>query len=386
MALRAQVQQAQKLEGLGALAGGIAHDFNNILTPILSGIELAIAMSSDRPRVVEPLRGSLDACDRARKLVRQILLFSRKTPVQRRPVDLGRLVLEAAELLRASVPASITLRSDLEGATPASPVTALGDASQLVQVLVNLGTNAWHALGDRPGEVVLSVGHRTLDGTTAAPPGVPPGRYARVAVRDTGPGIPPTVQPHIFNPFFTTKPPGLGTGMGLAVVHGIVEEHGGYIGFQTSTRGTCFELFLPLSGPPADSGDFDLPTGRLEGTERVMVVDDHPDIARRIAQLLRRLGYTVFTETSPEVALQRLATEPCDLLITDFMMPEMNGLELVNAVRAILPDVQVLLCTGFHEPLAPDVLAAARVGGTILKPFRFTQLARQVRALLDAPA
>ena len=117
-----------------------------------------------------------------------------------------------------------------------------------------------------------------------------------------------------------------------------------------------------------------------------MVVDDHPDIARRIAQLLRRLGYTVFTETSPEVALQRLATEPCDLLITDFMMPEMNGLELVNAVRAILPDVQVLLCTGFHEPLAPDVLAAARVGGTILKPFRFTQLARQVRALLDAPA
>jgi len=383
IALNSQIQQAQKLDSLGVLAGGIAHDFNNILTPLFAGIELALLMCRDRPEVQSPLQGALMACERARKLVQQILLFSRKNPVERRPVSLERLLREAGELLRASMPPTIVLDVGVQPPPSGRPLTTIGDISQLVQVVVNLGTNAWHAIGEASGRVRLTADVVDLD--EDASHALRPGTYAHIAVADTGRGIPAEIQPHIFDPFFTTKPPGKGTGMGLAVVHGIVNDHGGAIQFRTGPSGTTFHVYLPVSGSASATTEMTPLLGDFYGREGVLVVDDEPEIALRIQQLLDRLGYHVVTARSASDALAVLAESPTafQLLITDFTMPEMTGLELARAAVQRVPTLRILLCTGYHEPLTPEVLSRAQIAGTIQKPFRYTALARQVRQTLD---
>jgi two-component system cell cycle sensor histidine kinase/response regulator CckA len=384
VAMQTQIQQAQKLDSLGVLAGGIAHDFNNILTPLFAGIELALLLSRDRPAVTGPLQGALTACERARNLVQQILLFSRKNAAERRPVELGWLLREAAGLLQASLPPTITLDVHVPTHTEGRPTTTLGDPSQLVQVLVNLGTNAWHAIGNAPGRVRIIADLVEIDEDTSHQT-LRPGTYAHIAVTDTGPGIPVNIQPHIFDPFFTTKPAGKGTGMGLAVVHGIVTDHGGVVSFRTGPGGTTFHIHLPVSGTAPDTTEIGLTQLRFEGSEGVLVVDDEPEIVSKIQQMLVRLGYRVVGVSRPADALVALSEAPGDfhLLITDFTMPEMTGLELARAAARLAPHLRILLCTAYHEPLTAEVLQRAHILGTVHKPFRYTTLARHVRQVLD---
>lgn len=375
-ALQRQVQQAQKLNSLGVLAGGIAHDFNNILTPIVAGLDLIRLTHEGEPVTTTLIDSSLEAVERARRLVRQILLFARKNPVQRRPVAVEALLHDAADLLRASLPATIAMTVEVDPGPGARPLSVLGDAQRLEQVLLNLGTNAWQAMEGTKGELILGA---------ARVEGLGGDCRIRIRVSDTGPGIPRDVLPHIYDPFFTTKPAGRGTGMGLAVAHGIVADHGGRISCTTGPDGTQFELLLPC----ADTLESEAPAAEAPpipgGRERVLVVDDEPQISARIAAMLERLGYHARSLTSPIDALVTLAKAPTawDLLLTDFTMPAMTGLELARSVQARAPHLVVLLCTGYHEPLSAEVLHEAGIHGMVHKPFRFRELAMQVRAALD---
>jgi signal transduction histidine kinase len=364
-ALQQQIQRGQKLDSLGVLAGGIAHDFNNILTPILSGLELV--RFSAQPTAIPLIDHALDAVERARSLVKQILLFSRKNPVQRHPVDVAGVLREAAELLRASLPSTIAMILDLPDA---KELVVLGDAHRLEQVLVNLGTNAWQAMEGSKGQLIFR-----------AAPDV--GQDAiHVQVIDTGPGIPASVQPHIYDPFYTTKP--AGTGMGLAVAHGIVSDHGGRISLETGPTGTRFDIWLPAAHGAAVSqaAASASPKG---GGESVLIVDDEPVVGARIEDLLRRLGYQTERFTRPEEALSTLQAMPgaWHLLVTDFTMPGMTGIELAREAIICAPDIAIVLCTGYHEPLSHEALSEAKIHGLVHKPFRLAELAEQVRTALD---
>jgi PAS domain S-box-containing protein len=380
--LEAQLRQAQKMEALGTLAGGIAHDFNNILTAILGFTELSLFDVPQDGRAWHNMREVLAAGRRARDLVHQILAFSRQHPSTQQPVDLHPLISELMTWLRATLPSTIDIRQHLDQDTG----LVLGDPTQIQQILLNLCTNAEYAMRETGGVLVVRLETvEVYEDFAAAHPGLRPGPHVRLTVRDTGNGIPPEILDRIFDPFFTTKSVGEGTGMGLAVVHGIVASHSGAIAVaSTPGHGTTFEIYLPrINHPshPESTADEPIPHGH----ERLLFIDDEPALARLVQEILVQLGYNVMIHTSSVGALEtfRMAPQRFDLVITDQTMPHLTGEALARQIRKLRPDIPIILCTGFSYTMTMEKASALGIQAFLMKPLVTRDLALTVRRVLD---
>ena len=379
-----QLRQAQKMEAIGTLAGGIAHDFNNILSAILGYAELALMNTAQKSLLQSYVSEVITAGTRARELVKQILAFSRETEQERRSVNLHEIVSEALRLLRPALPTSIDIRQ--AGQSKDSPCIIHADPTQIHQVLMNLCTNAEAAMRKRGGVLEIAVTSEHVNkpvmyGATQ----LIPGNYARLTVSDTGEGIDPQVLDRIFDPFFTTKPLGEGTGMGLAVVHGIVMGHGGTVtATSTLELGSRFDVFLPCLGtntPPVFEDDCSLPNGK--GT--ILFVDDEESITRWGEQLLTYLGYDVVSETSAQNALELFRRQPFqyDLVVTDQTMPLMTGEMLASEVLKIRKDIPIILCTGYSHAMSLEKSRAMGIRAFLMKPVKAQQLAMTLKEIFS---
>ncbi len=376
--------QAQKMEALGRFSGGVAHDFNNILAAIVGYAELCQMNLKDNPVVREHLGAVMQAAIRATDLVRQILTFSRQQPQERRAIQLRPVVLESLKLLRATIPSTIEFDTSLAADAP----TVLANANQIHQVLVNLGTNAWHAMKDRTGRLQVKLERWVVDvAQAAAQPRLRPGLYARVSVTDTGCGMDQATLRRIFEPFFTTKPPGEGTGLGLAVVHGIMDNHDGAVTvYSQPGEGTVFHLYFPAHGGEATMVAAEAgPVPRGQG-ERILVVDDEELLARLMQQALGTLGYVVETATQPATALAMVRTDPqrFALVLTDQTMPGMAGLVLASQLLKIRPGLPIILMTGYSLSLTAERVEAAGIHQLLFKPTTIHALGTAVHAALTA--
>ncbi len=380
--LKRQLRQAQKMEAIGSLAGGIAHDFNNILVPIIGHSEIALLEAPVGSHIRKSLREILKAAARAKDLVGQILAFSRQSEIEFRPLRINIVVREAVRLLRASIPPSVDIVNRVS--KDCGPV--MGDPSQIHQVILNLATNAYHAMAETGGTMTVSLSEVVFDDSPSeSGHRMPKGRYVRLSVEDTGCGFEKTMIDKIFDPYFTTKPQGEGTGLGLSVVHGIVTSHAGRI-FADSTpgKGSRFTVYLPrVESPPRTSAGEERP-GPVGGSEHILVVDDEEAITGMFKKMLRRLGYGVTTCEDGEEARDLLLSNPngFDLLITDYAMPRMNGIELAQAIRKIRPDMPILLCTGVSETLSLPDMAPFGIADILLKPVFSSELDAKIRTVL----
>jgi len=381
--LEAQLQQAHKMESIGTLAGGIAHDFNNILGIILGNTELAIDVVPEW----NPARVNLDeiriASLRARDVVRQLLSFARKTEVKKKPTNIAVIIKEALKLMRSSIPTSIEVRQNIVKEVD----TILADSTQINQVLINLCINAAHAMIENDGILEVNLKNVELfENTASRYPGLKPGRYVNLIVSDTGHGISHEEIDRIFDPYFTTKEVGKGSGMGLAVVHGIVSGHGGTILVESEqSKGTTFSIFFPVIKAQAitESATFEeLPSGH----ETILFVDDEESLVRMGRRILERLGYKVETRTSPIEALELFTSKPdeFDLIITDMAMPKMTGDKLANQVLKERPDMPIILCTGFSENIDGKTARGIGVAEYIEKPIELIDFAFKIRKVLDS--
>ena len=374
----ASLLRSQKMESIGTLAGGIAHDFNNILAAIIGHTELA-GMEEGLPQIRRHLDEVLKAGKRARDLVVQILTFSRQD--EARPIKVKNMVNEVLKLLRASLPATIEIRKEL-----GSDDMVLADPTRIHQVIMNLCTNAAHAMEGQDG--VLRVRLEALDLETEmieGPHVFEPGPYVVLSVSDTGSGIPPQIRERIFDPYFTTKEKGKGTGLGLAIVHGIVSGLGGGITVESRPgEGATFRVFLPriVSRPEKDAvPEPPLPTG----SEHILFVDDEPVLTEIGQQMLELLGYRVTTRTSAVEALELFRRDPArfDLMITDMTMPHLTGERLAKKLMEIRPDIPVILCTGYSEQVSEEQARALGIRAYVLKPLVMKDLAATIRRILD---
>jgi CheY-like chemotaxis protein len=384
--LHPSVRQEQKMEAIGTLAGGIAHDFNNILAAIIGHAELLAQDLPADPQLREGVAGILSASQRARDLVQQILTFSRRREQQRRPMALQPVVLEALRLLRATLPTTIEIRTEI--ATDQAVV--LADPTQIHQVVVNLCTNGAHAMRARGGVLSVSYGRMEVDQPFAsAHAGLRPGPYVRMTVSDTGHGMDGVTLERIFDPFFTTKAPGEGTGLGLAVVHGIMQNHEGLVTVESQPgRGSLFNLYFPAAGggmPVEETREGPLPGGR---GEHILVVDDEPAVVEVASRLLTRLGYRVTGHTSPARAMAELRRDPAafDLVLCDLTMPELTGTELAGQLRTLRPELPVVLTSGYSGSLDQDELQALGIRELLSKPFLLQALAETIRRNLTSAA
>ena len=381
--LAEQLRQAQKMEAIGTLAGGIAHDFNNILSAVLGYTELTLRNPSCDPKAQRNLQYVLSAAERGRDLVKQILLFSRKEEENRKQLAIGKVVDEAVNLLRKTIPSTIPMRLDI------SPVGwVLGDETQIQQVIMNLCTNAFHSLPNQGGEISVGVKQIQLDQAAAERhPTLAAGSYAMLTVADNGTGIQPQVLMHIFDPFFTTKELDKGTGLGLSVVHGIVKRHGGSIDVQSEVgKGTTFSIFLPLvAGAKEPDASADFSSELRGGSECLLWVDDEPMLKELGEEMLQLLGYQVTATTSANEALEVFKKNPhdFDLLITDQTMPEMSGSELAVQALSIRPDLPVGLCTAHSDVLHRNKALSLGARSLLMKPLESAILAKEIRTILD---
>lgn len=381
--LENQLQQAQKMEALGTLAGGIAHDFNNILAAIIGYTELALIDLPPASLLRHNLQEVHTAGQRAKELVQQILTFSRRREPERRPLALAPLVQEALSLLRASLPSTIEIRQHIVD----DAGTILGDATQIHQVLMNLCTNAEHAMRETDGTLEVRVEPRDIDAASAShDPAVREGSYVCLTVHDTGHGITPDIMERIFDPFFTTKGTREGTGMGLAMVHGVMASHQGAITVQSPPgKGTTFALYFPRLTTPTDP---DTPSEALptHGSGHILFVDDEESLVRVSEAILTRAGYRVTACTNSLEALKRFEVAPAsfDLVITDQTMPHMTGADLMRALRRLRPDIPVILCTGFSHVI--DAEKAQELGANIfmMKPLDFNELVHNAHQLTES--
>lgn len=386
--LESQLHQAKKLEAVGTLAGGIAHDFNNILSGIYGYLELAQGTRAGDPELPGYLEEIRRAGHRAADLVRQILAFSRTQGGEqaKSPQALDRIVLEAVKLLRAASPSTIEIVTDIVS----DPPSVWGNATQLHQVIMNLGTNAIQAIPERTGQVSIELQTCNVDEAQARTlPGLAPGLCLRLTVRDTGAGMDASTRERVFEPFFTTKAPGEGTGLGLSVVHGIVRHHEGAIRLTSEIGvGSQFEIFLPAR-PAADHRPMPAATVLQPGRgERILIVDDEQAITVTGKRALENLGYRVETENSALPAFARLQRDPLAfrLVVTDQSMPEMTGLELALRLRERGFDLPVLLTSGNSVDLTPDRTQAAGVREVLAKPYTVATLVEAVQRNLGGPA
>ncbi|MEN6440784.1 MAG: response regulator [Syntrophobacter sp.] len=384
--LEYQLAQAQKMEAIGTLAGGIAHDFNNILAPIFGFAEISLLEIPKDSRVHHYLEQILTSSQRAKELVRQILTFSRKSEQTHMPVQASILVKEALKLLRSTLPASIEIRQDIQ--PDASNSTIIADPTQVHQVLMNLCANAEHSMREREG--ILEIGMANIDIRADSPVAyqdLKPGPYLRLSVSDTGHGMDEEVLKRIFDPYFTTKGPDEGTGLGLAVVFGIVKSVGGSVGVSSEPgKGTTFEVFFPRSDIAAKSAD-EPATPLPVGKSRILVVDDETGLLEVLKTMLTELGYQVTTSENGAEALEILRADPAgyDLVITDQTMPKMQGTELAREILGIRADIPIILSTGFSKAVDEKKAECMGIRGLLMKPVTWRDLAETVKRTLANP-
>ena len=380
--LEQHLRQMQKMEALGTLAGGIAHDFNNILNPIFINTELILLDTPPGAAARELMELTLKAAERGRDLVKQIITFSRQKEKERKPTKTGPLIREALKFLRTSLPSTVEIRENIPGETG----YVLGDPTQIHQVVMNLCSNAAHAMREQGGVMEVGLSEVEADGEMALRhPDLKPGPYVRLTVTDTGTGMRPEVMERAFDPFFTTKKPGEGSGMGLAVVHGIVRNHEGAITVYSEVgRGSTFSVYLPKieSGEKGER----VTAGPIPGgNERVLLVDDEEIQIRAVQPALERLGYRVTGKTDSREALEAFRAKPdgFDLVITDQIMPQMTGLMLAEEILRIRPDIPIILCTGFSESVNGERGKGVWIREFIMKPFSARDLGETIRRALE---
>jgi PAS domain S-box-containing protein len=380
--LEAQLRQSQKMEAIGTLAGGIAHDFNNILGAILGYGELALQQSPEQSDLRRYLGNVMHATERAKLLVERILGFSRSGLGDREPVNVQSVVLETLELLEASLPAGMRLESHID----AGDAAVVGDATYLHQVAMNLCTNAIHAM-ERGGVLSVTLERVQLNqGRTLSRGSLVPGPYVRLAVGDTGAGIPPAVLDRVFDPFFTTKEVGEGTGLGLSLVHGIVTDLGGAIDVTTTMgKGTTFEIWLPVAGEitvPEVQADRRLPCGN---GEIIMIVDDERPLVSLAEEITAQLGYEPVGFESSCAALEAFRAKPdgFDAVLTDEAMPELTGTELARDIRKLRPAIPIILVTGYDAGKLMHQAAEIGLNEVLRKPLRRQDLADSLARVLD---
>jgi len=376
-----RIRQTQKMEAIGTLAGGIAHDFNNILSAIMGYSELASDELSEKSEAKENLEMVLKAANRAKNLVRQILTFSRQTEQEKKPIQISIIVKEVLNLIRATFPATIEIRFELE-----NDLFIMGDSTQIHQVIMNLCSNAGDAMEEMDGVLEVCVESVQLgNGVFQEISNLAPGDYIRLSISDTGCGMPRNIVDRIFDPFFTTKDLGKGTGMGLAVVHGIVKSHEGAIKvYSEPDRGTTFTLYFP-SYKKMPENSVEAQETLQTGKERILFLDDEPPLSNLGKKLLEKLGYRVKAWTSSIDALEAFRANPhdFDLVITDKTMPHLTGFDLSEEIKRIRPNIPIIMCSGFINPVENKRAKAVGVDQIILKPYKLGNLSKTVREVLD---
>jgi CheY-like chemotaxis protein len=371
------------LEAIGTLAGGIAHDFNNILTAVLGYSELALAKAAPGSELQEDLEQILTAGNRAKELVKQILSFSRKSEVQIAPLRIQTILKEVIKLLRSSIPTTIEIKHAIDNYC--GPVNA--DATQIHQIIMNLCTNAFHAMEKSGGclnivlqEVELSEKEIADNHDLGA------GHYAKLEVSDTGTGIDKVVINNIFDPYFTTKEKGKGTGLGLSIVYGIVKSYGGGITCASAPgEGSIFSVYIPIikTAPGEEEEDQTIPP--RGHNEKILFIDDEEAITSIGEKILKSLGYSVFPMNNSRQALKEFQADPnrFDLVITDQTMPYLPGSELAKEMLRIRPDIPIILCTGHSSVIDRDIAKAIGIKSFVMKPISKKVLAKKVREVLD---
>jgi PAS domain S-box-containing protein len=380
--LEARLAQAQKMEAIGTLAGGIAHDFNNILSAIIGYTELAMDDIPQPGKAQADLKEVLKAGERAKELVKQILAFSRMTETEYSPLALRTVVKESLMMLRSVIPSTIEIRQNL---TVSGLV--MSDPTQINQIMINLCTNAVHAMDETGGVLEVSLQEVSLDRTAGSPDlDLASGPYMKLTVRDTGKGMPPEVKGRMFEPYFTTKELGRGTGLGLSVVHGIVKSHGGAITCTSIPReGTTFEVYLPKIRSEETRLEYEEEKPLPLGHERILFIDDEQSLANLATKMLSSRGYRVDARTSSIEALELFRKDPgrFDLVITDMTMPGMTGDRLAQELLIIRPGIPVILCTGYNEHITEERTREIGIRRFILKPLDMRSLTETIRKVLD---
>lgn len=380
--LERRVHQAQKMESIGNLAGGIAHDFNNILFPIIGMSELLLDDLPLQGLQRENVEEILKAGKRGRDLVNQILAFSRQSEKKLMPIRVQSVLKEVLHLVRATIPSYVDIRQDIQTDTG----MVMADPSQIHQVAMNIMTNAYHALAAGGGEIAVGLKEAPLGDPEAQEINLDPGSYVCLSISDTGRGISADHIGRIFDPYFTTKEQGKGTGLGLAVAYGIVKEHSGEIKAKSGIgKGSTFDVYLPVIEKPERQETTDRTTPHAGGRERLLVVDDEEPIVKLEKKMLERLGYHVTTHANSLDALEAFKANPYsfDLIISDMSMPHMTGDEFAKEVKLIRREVPVIICTGFSERIDAAKARAIGVSGFLMKPFVQSEIAETVRSALD---
>ncbi len=383
--IEAQLQQAQKLEAIGTLAGGIAHDFNNLLTPILGFSEMLHIRFADGGSEAESLGEVMNAAHRAKDLVNQILTISRQTEHELIPVKIHLIVKEALKLLRSTIPKSIEIKANINASG-----SVLADPTQIHQIIMNLGTNAYHTMREDGGvlSVSLSLVDISQEDQKVGSLDLTPGAYQQLVISDTGCGMDHATIKRIFEPYFTTKKMGEGTGLGLAVVHGIVKSHKGHIYVYSEVgKGTSFKIYLPCFETADSAKKETMDSQQIPGGhEHILIVDDEEPIVHMETKLLEGLGYRV-TATTSSTRLRNIfldSPDDFDLIITDMAMPEINGADLAKDLLNIRPDLPMILCTGFSDRINEKIAKSIGIKAFLMKPVILKNLAIKVRKVLDA--
>jgi PAS domain S-box-containing protein len=377
--VQAQLQQAQKMESIGNLAGGIAHDFNNILSSILGFTELALEDIQPGSAAADSLQEVYAAAKRARDLVRQILAFARQSDEEVKPIRVDGIIDEVLKFIRSSIPATIAIKTRLHSAS-----LIMGNNTQVHQMLMNLCTNAAQAMEDDGGVLEVSLDDITIGDAAMSYTGLQPGKYIQMNVSDTGLGIPEEHLDAVFEPYFTTKGQAEGTGLGLAVVHGIIESYGGKIQVESKLgQGTVFTIYLPVTQKCNIHQSYtpeDLPCG----TEHILFVEDEAPIANMGRRILERLGYSVTARTSSIEALELFSSKPddFDLVITDMTMPNITGDRLAVKMMEIRADIPVILCTGYSKRISEEAAGQIGIKAFLYKPVTKADLAKTIRKVL----
>jgi nitrogen-specific signal transduction histidine kinase/ActR/RegA family two-component response regulator len=381
--LETQLQQAQKMEAIGTLTGGIAHDFNNILGVILGNTELAQLSMAVSDEAYAKLEVTKEATFRAKQIVNQLLSFSRRTTTEKTTVDVNQITRETINFVRALIPSTIDIQQQFFH----EPCIVLANPTQIHQVLINLSVNASHAVDEETGTIRLGVsktevGHGEFDHF----PKIGGATFVEIIVNDNGHGVAPEIQDRIFDPYFTTKEVGKGTGMGLAVVMGIVQDHGGAIGIDSQpNQGTTIRVVLPLADLDPDTSDVsELHSYRSGKGERILIIDDEELLVELGKDLLERRNYRVEGYMDASAAMERFRANPqsFDLIISDMTMPKMSGSRIVEEARQIRPDIPVIICSGYSKHM--DEARADALGCQyIQKPVDMKILSDTVRKALD---
>ncbi len=378
--LEIRIQQSQKMEALGTLASGIAHDFNNILTSILLNAEMISYHEKENSTIKSSAKEIHRNSLRAKALINQILLFTRATETKRVSIDMNTMLKDIITMLRPMTPSTVIIKQDISD----EPEIIFADPTQIQQLIMNLCSNAVYAMRESGGilnvkleKAVIGDDDRSFDGT--------PGSYVKLTVKDQGHGISAENMKRIFDPFFTTKPTGEGTGLGLSVVHGIVEENEGIITVESEKdKGTCFQLFLPTiedkTRPVAEESS-SIPTGH----EKILFVDDEEAIVSIANMMFEHLGYKVTSTVNPADALETFRSKPedFDLVLTDATMPEITGIDLSKKLLEIRPDIPIIICTGYSHLVSEEKIKGFGIKELIMKPFELQAMAKAIRKVLD---